>query len=243
MYFCHVDPSGQSKPDPECPLCVFSCVIVQEKQYPVLRALCDQCIADLVPKRHQKGFEFHARKLFPINSDKYKGWPCADRRKVMQAGLQIIADLELPIRYCLIEKARHAKIYKSAAYDPMLWGFTVCLEQVEKWFLDEMPDEAGLIITDRCKNRKEEQQMESLYQEYLRGNLPHSTIKLEHLWDIMSFADSRFSVGVQMSDLCSYVISRHCRKMGDVKTMHQTIAAYCRGRKLPRGACGPFSHP
>ena len=240
VYMCCIDPSGHSAIHHECPFCVVSCVIIHEREYRPLQFLCDQITDELVPKRYQKDFEFHARDLFPRNS-KYTGWHQEDRHKVMEAGLKIVADLELPVRYCLVDKSRHKTKYKNRAYDPMEWAFTVCLEQVEKWFVSDEPDDLGMVVTDHCSKRREEDRLTEIHQKYLHGNFPFAKISAEHLMDILSFGDSKHSRGLQMSDLCSYVINRNCQKKGDMKAMYGIIQKQTEGRRLPRGACGPFS--
>ena len=245
MQICCIDPSGQSAMHPDSPFCVFSCVIIPDHEYRTLQTLCDLHMEDsnLVPPHYKKDFEFHAGELFPQNSTKYKRWPLAGRRGALEAGLRIVADLDFPIRYSLVDKSMHKKKYGRGAYDPMEWSFSVCLEQVEKWFLDNKPDDLGIVITDHCGNRKEEKRLDDLYQEYLRGNFPHSPIKADHLMDVLNFADSKYSRGVQMSDLCSYVIGRHFQKKVDVKALYRIISGNCRGRRLPHGACSAFSRP
>lgn len=144
------------------------------------------------------------------------------------------------------------EIYASA--DPLDISFRICIKGIQQYF-DEMiarrtiasiPDgidspatleivthslvdgwlhELAILVADDC----DKQVKNSLSKSFrtLRST-PSATIqnKLHHFHDDMYFGDSRYSIGIQLADVCSYFITRHLDGDSQIQEFYELIEPY-----------------
>jgi hypothetical protein len=119
-------------------------------------------------------------------------------------------------------------VYASA--DPLDIAFRICAEGVDHWIgaqleekfqyyrqhMEEFDDEKkgellsgdmGILIADDCEGKSKAAIQRSFRK--MRGHYRQEESRLKRLHDDMYFGDSKYSVGIQLADLCSYFIARH----------------------------------
>ena len=182
-------------------------------------------------------FEFHAHELFH-GTGFFRDWEQAKRFAIFQQCMTAIANLQLPVRYGAVDKAKLAKqIYKSA--NPLDMSFRMCIEQIQKCL--KIIGEAGLLIADNFDDGKK-RNLKQTFREYRKkfsseaaevmervqksgapGSQIPQNVPISNLLDDMYFGDSRDSVGIQAADMCSFLIRRHLAKKQDSEWLYKLI--------------------
>lgn len=211
---------------------VLSAVIVKDSDFSTCELLSSIIVQDLMPEEKVDKFEeFHACELF----GGYGVFEGIDQTKRLWATEKILGLLHMPLT--VVYGAVDAKLLGQEAFgsaDPVDVCFRICAEGIDKWlsskFIEELQSHAmptgetqfpisnphlGLLILDDCNKETKKTLQDSFRTLRPRVRPPnHTHGKLSNLHDDMYFGDSRFSVGIQLADLCSYFIARHLE--GDV---------------------------
>jgi Protein of unknown function (DUF3800) len=112
-----------------------------------------------------------------------------------------------------------------ATAHPLDIAFRVCVQTVEEWFENNAPDQLGLLIADNTKNSHVKDTMQAAFRSYRRPlkSALHTRGKLKHLHDDMYFGDSANSVGIQLADICAFLICRHIEGKQDTEQIYKII--------------------
>lgn len=107
---------------------------------------------------------------------------------------------------------------------PMDMAFRLCVTKTEEWFKVNAPDDFGLLISDDTTNNKHKDAIQNAFR-MLRPKAKFSATNnrkglLEHFHDDMYFGDSKYCVGIQMADMCSYLIMRHLDGCEDTELIY-----------------------
>src|SRR3954447_15127876 len=106
-----------------------------------------------------------------------------------------------------------------ATANPIDIAFRVCAKITEEWFKKNAPEDLGLFISDGSTNPHVKNAMQYAFHQdrskvrsspLVRGALPHAL-------DDMYFGDSRYSVGIQLADICCLLIRRHIHGYSDTE--------------------------
>jgi len=171
--------------------------------------------------------EFHAYELFK-GEGAFKGIPQDKRFNAIRVLLMAVHDHKLPFIYGAVDEK---KLSNSVAAQglfgtahPLSAAFKLCLLGVEKWAQAQhlqRPEvitvdykDQYLFIADDTKEQELKKQLQSDYRR-LRSARPYVWQKphrLYHSHDAMYFGDSTQSVGIQLADLCAYLLLRHLLK-------------------------------
>jgi hypothetical protein len=95
-------------------------------------------------------------------------------------------------------------------------AFEACCYSVSDWFSDNAPGEYGTLTADDCTNDIREP-IKNKFRE-LRPKAKSSPVvsgALECIVDNISFSDSRDSVGVQLADICGWLIGRQLSRKSE----------------------------
>jgi hypothetical protein len=184
-------------------------------------------VQDLMPEDKVDKFEeFHACELFG-DRGVFQGIDQTKRFEAIKNMLSLL-DMPLAVVYGAVDsKLLSQELFGSA--NPIDICFRICAEGIDKWlssrFLEDLqasvkPGEEsvrlpfsnphlGLLIADDC-----DKETKNILQKSFRTLRPRVqplclSGKLSSLHDDMYFGDSRFSIGIQLADLCSYFIARH----------------------------------
>jgi Protein of unknown function (DUF3800) len=152
--------------------------------------------------------------------------------------------------------------------DPTDICFRACLMGVINYMKHNQPNTFALVISDWYENRKTRELIQNSFLDFRKRFRPtasdlkttwdithsegNTRINVEqqvaenemsHLHDAMYFGDSRFSVGIQMADLCGYVIAKHLAADPDpeVQPFYELIQPHVVYSRLEPG--GHLVHP
>jgi hypothetical protein len=134
------------------------------------------------------------------------------------------------------EKSGSGSLWSYGGADPLDICFRGCLRGIASYMEHNHPDTFALVISDWYEDRKVRERLQESFLDLrkrfrprfsdleITRSITHSEdngvhINVEHkvpaneempyLHDGMYFGDSRFSIGVQLADLCGYVIAKH----------------------------------
>ncbi len=183
----------------------------------------------LPPKKYEQFTEFHACDLY--NGTKaFDGMERAQRYSILEILLGVLEKQEIPVIYGAVDLSRLNKmIYASA--NPIDMTFRMCALGVQAWmgkqleerFLEyrgrktpgehvRFDDVALFILDDFDSNKPLKVALHQAFRQMRKPLRPpdfQSESQLEHVLDDMYFGDSKFSVGLQLADACSYFIGKH----------------------------------
>jgi Protein of unknown function (DUF3800) len=204
---------------------VMSAVMVKDSDFRLLEIMMGVIIEDLVPAdKLDKFAEFHACELYG-GYGVFEGIDQPKRFHAIESLLGLLQHDDFPVIYGAVDLVRlKNKVYASA--DPIDIVFRICADGVEQWMVrslerlfqkasaphaDEVERHAmALFIVDVCDG-KTKTSMQRSFREMRKPLRPPAfeSGRLRHVHDDMYFGDSKFSVGIQLADLCSYFIARH----------------------------------
>jgi hypothetical protein len=203
----YIDEAGTGSERDE-PITVVAAVIINgDSQWLAIEKHLDGIIQSLVPKESRQKFEFHAKDLFH-GTKRYRDWGKAKRWEILDALLDTFRLFEIPIRSGVVLRSDVGKLLKprqgiSAQQWSHIMAFVACLLSVESWFEEHAPNEVGICIADNT-----DRYMSNLLKGV--GRQVRDTKRLGHLIDAVSFQDSYLSIGVQLADVCNFLIKREC---------------------------------
>jgi hypothetical protein len=206
---------------------VMSAVIIKDSQFRDLEVIMG-AMAEVVsiPDKIDTFVEFHACELY----GGYGWFESVDQRlrfSAIKVLLNAIGEYHLPVLYGAVNLHRlNQQVYASA--DPLDISFRICLEGVQKYmkanaerafselrgrgFTDEgrmLGECITIIIVDDCDGKSKAAMQRSFRKFRLPRRGPEQCLDSSLLHDDLYFGDSRYSVGIQLADLCSYFIARH----------------------------------
>ena len=143
-----------------------------------------------------------------------------------------------------IAKAKR-DVYGSA--DPLDIAFRICIQEIFEWVKDRIfaktkeeeldeesfqrwLEELVLLIVDDCEKNQRAMLQNSFRNLRHPAPTPGRSLSLgerfAHFHDDVFFGDSRYSVGIQIADLCSYFIARHLNGDEEIRPFYELIEPY-----------------
>lgn len=228
VYF---DESGSSNDHIQEPVVTVAAVVVHgDLQTLPIEKDAHQVIETLVPENLKRGFEFHAKELFS-GSTRTKGWPKSGRHAALTAFMGLIAKHNLPVLNVSVHKAGLWKNTPNPeAFEPdhkrhypQQVAFSMCAEQVDRWFRAYAPFERGFCIADETSARDA---LRGSFTVYRMGyEALGRTFRTDHLIDMIYFGDSRQSIFLQLADSCAFFIKRMAMNRADAQPFYEVIAS------------------
>jgi hypothetical protein len=132
--------------------------------------------------------------------------------------------MQAVVIYCAVNLEHlNKQLYASA--NPLDIAFRSCADGVHEWLKEKslrdldthdfasdplLPSTLALFIADDG-DKKDKAALQNSYRDMRKRMRPptHEAGKLFYLHDDMYFGDSKFSVGIQLADLCGYFIAKH----------------------------------
>lgn len=239
MHLAYLDDSTLKRKKPKWQ--VMSGIIIEDKKFKLTEMGVSIVPEMLMPAERMEQFEeFHACELYGGHGV-FEGIEQDIRFSAIERLLGMIELLELPIVYGAVDLVRlSTEIYASA--NPPDICFRACLDGINSWaeqdtakqihaklgnhienystenmtphVLDGLLNRLVILVVDECdKNIRE-----TLHKSYRSLRPPRNVTTISNFHDDMYFGDSRYSIGIQLADLCSYFIARHLE--GDQETEH-----------------------
>lgn len=223
VYLIYVDDSCEEQTHQ-----IIGAVLIHDFDFLDIEGFLGGMIEDDIPQELRDSFEFHASALFhgkepfgKIGRDK--------ALSMLKDCAEMVAVAPVSVVYGAVDLRRlRAGVYATA--QPLDVAFRLCLPEIEAWFMAVAPKQLGLIIADDTKNQH---QKENLLKAF-RANRTFKTVKvgygrlegrgrLEHIHDDMYFGNSQYSKGLQVADVCCFIILRHLQAKDDTEFLYKII--------------------
>lgn len=217
VYLAYLDDSAQRNWQ------VIGAVLIPDESFFVVELLSALEIENLMPRERQHEFqEFHASELY-CGEGIFAGIDQKIRFNAITNLLQCVDTCKAKVAYGSVDLDRLRKSsYHSA--NPRDVAFRRCVLGIEQWMyqsvLTEMAEKGTsgsnyttLFIMDEAA--KGDKETKSLLQRSFHSLRPSFRVsgeedtRLTFVHDDMYFGDSRYSIGIQIADLCSYFIAKH----------------------------------
>lgn len=214
---------------------VMSGVILEDKNFKLTEAGMYSVQQALVPPEKWDSFEeFHACELYGGHGV-FSGIDQTVRFEAIRRLLTLIEVCSISVVYGAVDMGRlQREVYASA--DPLDISFRICAKGIQAWLsktitgptedaiVERWMEELVILIVDECDKKVRDSLQRSFRS--LRPPRMHrdqSPTRLFHFHDDMYFGDSRYSLGIQLADLCSYFIARHLAGDSEIDSFYDMI--------------------
>lgn len=225
MYLAYLDDSGLKSRDLRWQ--VISAVLIPADSFLALEFISATTIEDLMPEDKRSGFEeFHASELYQ-GRNAFEGIDQELRFGAIENLLSSLGKRDFKVAYGAIDLRKLEKSHFGSA-NPQDVAFRRCVLGVGEWISNRVQEEveqnrdgrenATLFIMDSGNSRETATLQNSFRSLRSRFRLSSGPSSLPFVHDDMYFGDSKFSIGIQIADLCSYFIAGHLS--GDSKKEH-----------------------
>jgi hypothetical protein len=233
VYIAYLDDSGSTGnhvDDPESPFQVVTAVIIRDASFRAvekMRTLTTDDLEALVPKDEWRSFEFKATQVYGWQ----KPFDALGRdkcRQIFSLALSVVQVCQLPVVYGAVDKAKH-RAGPYANHRPIDVAFRFCAAGVEKWLRQNGNDDIALLISDDTSDVKEKESIKTAFRQLrkklrFRGGLDGMDPgPLQHMVDDIYFGDSKDSLGIQIADMCGFIIRRHLSGKTDSEYLYDQI--------------------
>ena len=249
MHLAYIDDSDTKQK--ACDWQVMSAVLIEDRSFKLVEMGLSGIAEALIPEDKREKFEeFHACELFG-GYGVFDGIEQTRRFDAIERLFTLFKALDISVIYGAVNLERlRATPYGSA--DPVDIAFRTCLKGIDYWvdkriearafsapdqesgtdpilrpLLQGFLEELVLIVVDECDGKIKTGIQRSFRQ--LRGDRKTRTdAEITPFHDDMYFGDSRYSIGIQLADLCSYFICRHLQGDGAVDGFYNWIEPHIR---------------
>jgi hypothetical protein len=247
VHLAYLDDSNIKRKKPKWQ--VMSGVIIEDKIFKLTEVGVAIVPELLMPAERMSQFEeFHACELYGGHGV-FDGIDQDLRFEAIERLLATIKFAEIPIVYGAVDLTRlHSEFYASA--DPADICFRICLEGIDFWAEEDINSKLHAKLGDNIENYKLEnvtphvvnglleelvivivdecdKKVRDTLQQSYRGLRPPRNVARDkpfsHFHDDMYFGDSRYSIGIQLADLCSYFIARHLDGDNETESFYEMI--------------------
>lgn len=228
MYLAYLDESEtKAKSDPWKVICA---VLISDASFGVTELLSSLPIEGLMAEAKRELFEeFHACELYG-GYGPFEGIDQAKRFEVIEFLLSLLSTCDIHVTYGAVDVASLERQHYASA-NPLDVAFRICTTEVGEWLSSNalrsikdkesgsvaLGENLALMIVDECDKADKIALQKSFRAMRKRLRPPEQDPgNLIFLHDDMYFGDSRYSIGIQIADLCAYFVARHLS--GDQET-------------------------
>lgn len=231
MYLAYLDDSDTRNKGLEWQ--VICAVLIPANSFLAMEFMSAITSDDLMPEDRREQFEeFHAAELYG-GYGVFEGIDQEARFKAISSLLSGLVSFDFKVAYGAVNLKRLSAGYYGSA-NPQDVAFRRCVLGVAAWFQSQVfkeleekrynGDSTALFIMDEgdSKNRSTLQKTFRLLRGKLRfSESTESTLPFAH--DDMYFGDSKYSIGIQIADLCAYFIARHLAGDSEIEHFYKLI--------------------
>ena len=226
-YIAFVDECGNhslEKIDPDFPLFLLSCVVVERLNY------SDQIIKAVNQFKlkywDHEGVNLHSRDIrkadfsFSILQD------TKVRNEFMTDMSSLLKGLKFHLFIVGIDKSKHKTRYAEKAQNPYELGFTFLFERL-LYFL-EMKNEVQMPVVAESRGRNEDIELEAAFYKLLnKGTYYNGASRFNKLSCRLIFCDKKQNItGLQLADLCAHPSARHVLKPEQPNQAYEIIKSF-----------------
>jgi len=224
MHLAYFDDSGSDK---KSAIALFGAVLIKDSWFREIETACGVVLENLIPPEKLDQFEeFHAAELFH-GFGVFEGISEETRFRAITSILEQVEHFNAPCVYSAVDKAALRSTALGSA-NPVDISFRMCALGVEAWLRDHDIANIGLFIVDDTDNKDLKRQLREGFRA-LRPRLLPPSWRLGRVWcvhDDMYFGSSVDSVGIQMADICNYIIARTIKGADDVAQFYDIIKKF-----------------
>jgi hypothetical protein len=208
-------------------LAVMGSVVLSEDAFHMVEKYLSVVRDHLVPEVCRRDpFEFKASALFN-GQPPFEGIGRDVALDIFRAATVVVGNITLtPIFYGAVN-IRDLKKGPFATAEPLDVAFRGCLEGFQKWVAEKSDTgEMLMVVCDDSSHQNLKKQLRQSYRRY-RGSVgseyfaDYGLAGLIH--DDLYFGDSKYSVGLQLADICSYIVLRHLQGKEDTEFLYSLI--------------------
>jgi hypothetical protein len=207
---------------------IIAATIVHDQDFLKIETFFQKLVAQDVPEELRDSFEFHASALFH-SKPPFNGIERDKAVSLLKDCAEMVAEAPVTVVYGAVDLPKlRSGVYATA--QPVDIAFRLCIPEIERWFKENAPKELGIFIADDTKNHH---QKENLMKAFRANRYSKSastgdfllvdTGLLSHIHDDMYFGDSRYSKGLQVADVCCFIILRHLQGKEDTEFLYKII--------------------
>lgn len=209
MYLAYMDDYGTR--DKQQRFQLLTAVVIPDRWFHAAQSLAISGLATHIPDA--KAEEFWAK------FEEFKGWQLfnghgpfeildqATRFWIIESLLDLVREFNFSIIYGALQKDRLGHF---VSVNPLDVCFRICMEGIADLVKRE-PDgrEFAMLIADN--SNKDSKALRDSFYEFRKqmGRPGLEPFPTPHLHDDMYFGDSKYSIGIQLADLCGYFIAKH----------------------------------
>lgn len=231
VYLAYLDDSDTKRKNEKWQ--VITAVVIPDEAFDALELLASLHIEQLIPADRLERFEeFHAAELYG-GYGVFEGIEQPKRFEAIKGLLSLLESLGVSVVYGAVDLTYLAK-QPFASADPVDVSFRMCAAGVQDWLANRLVQQVkdgktgdachGLFIADDCDSRINNILQKSYRSMRYRMRPPsHEPGKLGQLHDDMYFGDSRYSIGIQLADLCCYFITRHLAQDAEIAGFYSIV--------------------
>ena len=240
VYLAYVDDSDTKSKNRNAKWQVMSAVMISDSDFHQIEFLVGVTIEQLIPPEKFSEFtEFHACELYG-GYGVFDGIEQPKRFAAIKNLVHLLEVGKMPVIYGGVDlTSLVATPYGSA--NPKDIAFRVCINGVEDYMMQKPDHDMALLITDECEGNIKKLLQTTFRSLRRRIRPPWTAGKAVCLHDDMYFGDSRFSIGLQLTDLCAYFIARHLDGDPEIEGFYQMIEPYITYSRLLPDAKGDHS--
>lgn len=229
---------------------VMSGVIFKDAQFNMIDIAMFGILSGLMsPEKRDQFEEFHACELYG-GYESFEGIDQSARFGAIERLLKLLEFGKIAVVYGAVDLCKLSnEVYGSA--NPMDISFRICVKGIQSWIKNKIVsdyqnahgasplseenladevliqnwlEELVILILDECPDKN----LRNTLQKSFRSLRPPRRLdqgrkKFSHLHDDMYFGDSKYSVGIQLADLCSYFIARHLEGDAEIEGFYRMI--------------------
>lgn len=183
------------------------------------------------PQFFGKFKEFKGAELFG-GYGAFEGIDEEIRFNIMGALLAMVRNYGFPVIFGALNKAewdarksKDGDLFKYGAVEPIDICFRTCLKGINNYVENNRPAEFAMLIADNQSDGDTREMLKKAFYNYRQRLNPNELSAIPYLHDDMYFGDSSFSVGIQLADLCGFVISKWLDKDPSIERFYKIIEA------------------
>lgn len=224
MHLAYLDDSGSDK---KSPIVLVGAIVIRDNWIREIEAVCGLVVEELIPREKMETFEeFHAAELFHGHGV-FEGISEPKRFNAIEAILHQVGRFKIPCIYSAVRKDALA-ISAIGSANPVDVAFRMCGLGIEQWLTQNDEHGLALFVFDDTEDKILKRQLKASFRALRPRVLPPQWTlgRIWHIHDDMYFGSSIDSIGIQMADLCNYVIHRKLKHMLDVENFAEIISDY-----------------
>lgn len=201
---------------------VMAAVIISDDLFSSIEQELAYYVYERIPKELRDKCEMHATDILNGNAP-FDKLSQPERMELISQCVHVLEKWNIPIVYGSVDIDQLARTDYATA-NVIDIAFRRCAKAIEEWF--RLNGGFGMMIADNEKSKQHEKSailnVFRQFREFVRSSPPTRGL-LEHIHDDIYFGDSKFSVGIQLADVCALLISRHLVGYDDTEALYKRV--------------------